>query len=51
MRRLNMEKFLYVGGIILLFIAIIASMWFIPFGRNLDADNQYLHETYYNKKK
>ncbi|MBH9969778.1 MULTISPECIES: hypothetical protein [Commensalibacter] len=46
-----MEKLLYVAGIIILFIGIVAAMWFLPFGRNLDADNQYLHETFYTKKK
>lgn len=46
-----MEKILYVSGIALLFLGIVVAMWFLPFGRNLDADNQYLREAPHFKGK
>lgn len=39
-----MQKIIYCGAIALLFIIVVAGMWFLPIGRDLEADKDYLHQ-------
>lgn len=39
-----MQKLVYCAAISLLFIIVVAAMWFLPIGRDLDADKEYLHQ-------
>ncbi|MDI2111951.1 hypothetical protein [Commensalibacter nepenthis] len=39
-----MQKLIYLSAIGLLFILVMLGMWFFPVGRDLDADQQYLHQ-------
>ncbi|CAI3922591.1 MULTISPECIES: hypothetical protein [Commensalibacter] len=40
-----MQKIIYCGAIALLFIIVIAAMWFLPIGRDLQVDKDYLHQS------
>lgn len=39
-----MQKIIYCCAIALLFIIVVAGFWFLPIGRDLDADKEYLHQ-------
>lgn len=39
-----MQKIIYGGAIILLFIIVTVGMWFFSVGRDLNADKEYFHQ-------
>lgn len=39
-----MQKVIYCTAIGSLLILVVAAMWFLPIGRDLDADKEYLHQ-------
>ncbi|MDI2091833.1 hypothetical protein [Commensalibacter oyaizuii] len=39
-----MQKIVYCGAIALLFVIVVACMWYFPIGRDLEADKEFLHK-------